>query len=69
MASDLPRPGAEDFPDDLLGADKLEQVIAFLRAVPLPIQSKRQKLWWWAKAHGLQLDSSYYVRLGSAGVQ
>ena len=68
VVSDVTRAGAEDFPEDLLGVDQLEQVIAFLRAVPLPITSKRQKLWMWAKAHGVQLDPSYYARLGSGGV-
>jgi len=58
---------AEDFPPELLGADKLDQVIAFLRAIPLPLPSKRQKLRMWAKAHALELDRSYYDRLGPIG--
>lgn len=62
-----PLPPAPDFPPDLMGVENLERVIAFLRSVPLPLSSKKQKLWMWAKANGLQLDSSYYRRLGSSG--
>jgi hypothetical protein len=64
-----PFSGAEDFPPELLDVTKVEQVIAFLRAMPLPLSSKKRKLYFWGKTLGVLVDPSYYARLGSSGVQ
>lgn len=64
-----PFTGAEDFPPELLDVANVEQVIAFLRAMPLPIQVKRKKLYHWGKTLGVLVDQSYYARLSPGGVQ
>ena len=68
MPDELPAGDSEDFPRELLSPDKVNDVIVFLQSISLPIQSKRRKLWNWAKDMGLQLDKSYYARL-AGGVE
>ena len=67
---DLPQSFAdsEDFPAALMSVDRLEDVIAFLRAMPLPVQSKRKKLYFWGKALGVQVPKDYYARLEPGGI-
>ncbi|TAL46521.1 MAG: hypothetical protein EPN91_00095 [Salinibacterium sp.] len=70
MADDEdPFTGAEDFPPALLDVAKIEDVVAFLRAMPLPLSSKRRKLFFWGKTLGVLVDKSYYARLVPGGVQ
>jgi len=54
---------SEDFPPELMHVDRIEQVIAFLRGMPLPPSSKKRKLYFWGKSLGVLVDVSYYARL------
>ena len=53
----------EDFPPHLMNPGMLEEVIAFLRSMPIPYGVRRKKLYYWAKALSVVLDPSYYRRL------
>jgi hypothetical protein len=68
MVDEDPFTGAEDFPPALLDVARIEEVIAFLRAMPLPIHSKRRKLFNWGKTLGVLVDKRYYARLEPGGV-
>jgi len=60
--------GPEDFPIELMDTSKLELVIAFLRAMPLPLSSKKRKLYFWGKSLGVLVDPSDYRRLEPGGI-
>jgi hypothetical protein len=67
---DLPHSFAEseDWPPELQSLDALERVIAVLRALPLPIQVKRKKLYFWGKSLGVLLPKETYARLEPGGL-
>ena len=62
MAEELPG-DLSDYPPELRSVEALERVVAWLRAMPLPLSMKRRKLYNWAKSVGVTLDQSYYARL------
>jgi len=63
MADRASDPHGEDFPPRLMNPGLIEEVIAFLRSMPIPYGVRRKKLYYWAKALGVQVDPSYYRRL------
>lgn len=60
--ADLPG-DLDDWPEELRVPEALERVVAWLRVMPLPIQSKRKRLTHWAQSLGIVLDKSYFARL------
>jgi len=56
-------PNPEEFPPELMDVRQLERVLAFLRALPLPLSTKKRKLYFWGKSLGVLVDRSEYARL------
>ena len=62
--TDAPLPGdLADWPENLRTLAALEEAIAWLRVMPLPVSVKRRKLYHWAKSLGAELDPAFYARL------